>query len=44
MQVTDGLVVTVIKESQHEFLMSSKDVALGYGIAESTIGSNKHNS
>lgn len=35
--VTEGLTVTVLPNSDHEFLISTRDVAIGYGISESTI-------
>lgn len=35
--VADDLAVTVIPNSNHEFLMSSEDVGRGYGIAACTI-------
>jgi hypothetical protein len=37
LQVTDGLTVAVIQNQNHEFLMPTKDVALGYGISAGTI-------
>ena len=32
LQVTDGLTVAVIQDSSFEFLMTTKDVATGYGV------------
>jgi hypothetical protein len=45
LEVTNGLAVAVIKDTAHEFLMPTKDVALGYGVATNTIRStvNYHN-
>lgn len=37
LQVTDGLAVAVIQNPNFEFLMPTKDVALGYGISGGTI-------
>jgi len=37
LQVTDGLAVAVIQNPNYEFLMPTKDVALGYGISSGTI-------
>ena len=37
LQVTDGLAVAVIQNSNFEFIMPTKDVALGYGISGGTI-------
>ena len=37
LQVTDGLTVAVIQNQTYEFLMLSKDVALGYGVSAGTI-------
>lgn len=37
LKVTEGLTVAVYPNSNHEFLMSTSDVARGYGIAETTI-------
>lgn len=31
LQVTDGLTVTVLPDSNHEFLMATNEVAVGYG-------------
>lgn len=37
LQVTDGLAVAVIQNPNFEFIMPTKDVALGYGISGGTI-------
>ena len=37
LQVTDGLTVAVIQNQTYEFLMLSKDVALGYGVSAGTF-------
>jgi hypothetical protein len=37
LQVTDGLAVAVIQNQNFEFLMPTKDVALGYGVSTGTI-------
>lgn len=37
LRVTDGLAVAVIQNQTYEFLMPTKDVALGYGISGGTI-------
>lgn len=37
LQVTDGLAVAIIPDPNHEFLMSSKDVAFGYGVSEGNV-------
>lgn len=37
LQVTDGLTVAVFQNQTHEFLMPTKDVALGYGVSPGTI-------
>lgn len=42
LNVTDGLSVTIIPNSEHEFLIPTKDVALGYGINPSTLRSHFH--
>lgn len=39
LQVTDGLTVAVIQDQKFEFLMPTKDVALGYGVADATVRS-----
>ena len=41
MQVTEGLTVTVLPDSNHEFLMGTKEVAKGYGSTEYAIRQNK---
>ncbi|MBW7838477.1 MAG: hypothetical protein H3C36_02315, partial [Chitinophagaceae bacterium] len=43
LQVMNDLTVQIIPDSNFEFLMDSATVAKGYGIATSTVGSNKHN-
>lgn len=35
--VTEGLTVTILPNSDHEFLIPTKDVALGYGVSNDTI-------
>jgi hypothetical protein len=35
--VTEGLTVTVLPSADHEFLMPTKDVAIGYGVSAETI-------
>ena len=37
LQVTDGLAVAVIQNPNFEFIMPTKDVALGYGVSSGTI-------
>ena len=37
LQVTDGLTVAVIQNPNYEFVMSVKDVALGYGVSSGNI-------
>lgn len=37
LQVTDGLTVAVLQHQTYEFLMPTKDVAIGYGISAGTI-------
>jgi hypothetical protein len=39
LEVTNGLAVAVIQDTAHEFLMPTRDVALGYGVAANTIRS-----
>lgn len=39
--VTDGLTVTIIPNSDHEFLMTNKEVANGYGVSVDTIRRHK---
>ncbi|WP_212744212.1 hypothetical protein [Maribacter sp. ACAM166] len=41
MQVTDGLAVAVYPNHQHEFLLPTKEVALGYGVSPYTIRTHK---
>ncbi len=41
MQVTDGLQVAVYPNHEHEFLLPTKDVALGYGVTPYTIRQHK---
>jgi len=42
LQVTEGLAVAIIPDSNHEFLMSSKDVAVGYGVSEGNVRNQLH--
>jgi len=42
LQVTDGLTVAVFPNPDHEFLMTTKEVALGYGVTEYAIRKNKN--
>ncbi|MBF2093077.1 BRO-N domain-containing protein [Flavobacterium psychrophilum] len=37
LQVTDGITVAVIQNQNHEFLMPTRDVAMGYGVSTGTI-------
>lgn len=37
LQVADGLTVAVLQHQAHEFVMPTKDVALGYGVSAGTI-------
>lgn len=39
--VTEGLTVTIIPNLNHEFLMTTKEVANGYGISEYTLRRHK---
>ena len=39
--ITDDLTVKVIPNAEHEFLISTKDVALGYGVSAENIRSHK---
>jgi hypothetical protein len=39
LEVTNGLAVAVIQDTSHGFLMPTKDVALGYGVAGNTVRS-----
>lgn len=41
MQVTDGLQVAVYPNHQHEFLIPTKEVGLGYGVTPYTIRQHK---
>jgi hypothetical protein len=41
MQVTEGLTVTILPDSNHDFLMGTKEVAKGYGSTEYAIRQNK---
>lgn len=41
LQVTDGLTVAILPNSNHEFLMTTKQVASGYGVNHSTINRHK---
>jgi hypothetical protein len=41
LQVTEDLKVTVLPNSNHEFLMSSNEVAIGYGVSEHSIRQHK---
>lgn len=41
LQVTDGLTVAVIQDSSYEFLMPTKDVAVGFGVSEYNIRQHK---
>lgn len=42
MQVTDGLTVSVTPDLSHEFLMSTSDVAKGYGVSDGNIRNQLH--
>lgn len=42
LQVTEGLTVAVIQDKSHEFIMPTKDVALGYGVSEEGIRSHRN--
>lgn len=39
--VTEGLTVTILPSSDHEFVMSTKEVSSGYGISEYTLRRHK---
>lgn len=39
--VTEGLTVTILPDSNHEFIMSTKQIALGYGVTEYAIRQSK---
>lgn len=41
--VTEGLTVTILPDSNHEFLMTTKEVATGYGIHTSTLRRHSQN-
>ena len=41
MIVTEGLTVTILPDSNHEFLMSTKEAAHGYGTSEYVIRQTK---
>lgn len=41
MTVTEGLTVNIIPNSNHQFLMTTKEVANGYGVTEYAIRKNK---
>ena len=41
LQVTEGLTVTVLPDSNHEFLMSSQEVAKGYDVSYGNIREHK---
>ncbi|MDR0295163.1 MAG: hypothetical protein LBH91_03095 [Prevotellaceae bacterium] len=43
MTVTEGVTVTVLPNEQHEYLMTTKEVANGYGISEYTLRCHKMN-
>lgn len=43
MQVTDGLQVAVYPNHEHEFLLPTKEVALGYDVSPYTIRRHKQN-
>lgn len=42
LKVTEGLQVTILPSTDHEFLMSTKQVSFGYGVSEQTIRGHKH--
>jgi hypothetical protein len=42
MQVSEGLSVTIFPEPNHEFIMSTKDVAEGYDIKPTTLRTHLH--
>lgn len=42
LQVTEGLKVTVLPNLNHQFLMPTRDVALGYGVNSTTIRGHQH--
>lgn len=41
LQVTEGLTVTILPDSNHEFLMTTKELANGYGSSEYVVRQNK---
>lgn len=41
LQVTEGLTVTILPDSNHEFIMSTKQIAAGYGVTEYAIRQSK---
>lgn len=41
--VSDGLSVTVIRDTSNDYMMSTKDVAMGYGVAVATVLSHLSN-
>lgn len=43
MTVTEGVTVNVLPNEQHEYLMTTKEVANGYGISEYTLRCHKMN-
>lgn len=42
LNVTNGLSVAVAQHAAHEFIMPTKDVAIGYGVSTSTIRQHFH--
>ena len=43
MTVTEGITVNVLPNRQHEFLMTTREVAAGYGVSEWLIRKHKEN-
>lgn len=41
LSVTEGIEVTIIPNHEHEYLMSTKEVAKGYGVTEYVVRQNK---
>ena len=41
MTVTEGVIVNILPNSNHEFLMTTKEVASGYGVSQYAILKNK---
>jgi len=41
LMVTDGLTVTIFPNTDHEFLMTTHDVAIGYGVSDDNIRGHK---